>query len=420
MKIQLPELLEHQAEFISDNETRYLALVGGYGAGKSVSLALKCIVLSAYNAGYAGAVLSPTYSMAMKVMVPEIQKQLRAANIPYNYSKSANAFEIIFGNKVTTVHILSAENYDRIAGLNLAFALVDEIDRMNKEVAYAGWRMLQSRLRDGKFYQLACVSTPEGFSFLYDFFEKNKDKEDRRMIKAKTRDNPFLPPEYVNSLFETYPANLIAAYLEGEFVNLASGNVYAEFNRETHKTTQSLNDFPNSVLHVGMDFNNLTRGGVNAVVSVIHNGNIIVIDEFPEMKDTITMAKAIRARYPQRPIYIYPDSAGNQERSNSSITDISILKDRQFGFEVFYHSKSPRVTDRVGAVNARIKNARDEIHFAINVEKCPHTTECLEQQAWGKDGNPDKKTGHDHMLDALGYFVYFRFPISLRGTVKQL
>lgn len=285
------------------------------------------------------------------------------------------------------------------------------------DVAYASFRMLQSRLRRGKAYQLACVSTPEGYNFLYDFFEKNKDKTDRKLIKARTRDNPFLPPEYVDSLLENYPANLIAAYLDGEFVNLASGSVYAEFSREANGTTQTIADFPNHILHIGVDFN---VNNMSAVVNVIHNSQVYVLDEFTGLRDTVSLAKAIRARYPQRPIYIYPDSSGKSERSNSSFTDIAILKDKIFGFEVCYNSKNPRIVDRVGAVNAKIRNAKGDVNLFVNIDKCPQTVEGLEQQGWGKDGNPDKSSGLDHTLDALGYMVHFRFPIALRGTIRQV
>lgn len=416
MKVIFPDLLQHQLEFLEDNTSRHLALVGGYGSGKTFTLALKLIMLSALNAGHEGAALSPTYGMAQKVLIPEIERQLRQSGLSYNYSKSFSTFDIAFGSQTTKLHILSAENYERVAGLNLAFGGFDEVDLMNMDVAYSAWRMLQSRLRSGKVFQLCAVSTPEGYNFLYDFFEKQKDKKDRRIIRARTRDNPFLPEEYVNSLLETYPANLIEAYLEGKFVNLASGNVYSEFNREANGTTQTIDDFPNHILHIGVDFNINNMAGV---VSVIHNNQIYTLDEFSGVKDTTSLAKAIRAKYPQRPIYIYPDSSGKSAHSNSSFTDISILKDRLFGFEVFFNSKNPRVVDRVGSVNAKIKNAKGEIHYFMNPSTCPKLVEALEQQGWGKDGNPDKTTGLDHCLDALGYFIHFRYPITLRGTARQ-
>jgi hypothetical protein len=41
----------------------------------------------------------------------------------------------------------------------------------------------------------------------------------------------------------------------------------------------------------------------------------------------------------------------------------------------------------------------------------PTVTECLEQQIYDDNGEPDKKAGKDHAPDALGYFLHFKWPI---------
>ncbi|WP_369081323.1 hypothetical protein, partial [Streptobacillus moniliformis] len=44
-------------------------------------------------------------------------------------------------------------------------------------------------------------------------------------------------------------------------------------------------------------------------------------------------------------------------------------------------------------------------------DKCPEYTDALEQQAYDKNGMPDKEGGFDHVNDAGGYFIAKRFPI---------
>ena len=61
-----------------------------------------------------------------------------------------------------------------------------------------------------------------------------------------------------------------------------------------------------------------------------------------------------------------------------------------------------------------ILNAAGERNWKINTDLCPTTTEALEQQVWGVDGTPDKKSGHDHPNDANGYFLVKRYPIVKR------
>ena len=53
----------------------------------------------------------------------------------------------------------------------------------------------------------------------------------------------------------------------------------------------------------------------------------------------------------------------------------------------------------------------------VNPETCPHLVEALEKQAYDKFGEPDKKSGMDHVLDAAGYVIVYRYPIARRTAV---
>ena len=60
--------------------------------------------------------------------------------------------------------------------------------------------------------------------------------------------------EYIENLENSYPSNLIKAYLNGEFVNLESGQVYVDFDPTLNDTKEELyND--NETVHIGLDFN---------------------------------------------------------------------------------------------------------------------------------------------------------------------
>jgi hypothetical protein len=94
---------------------------------------------------------------------------------------------------------------------------------------------------------------------------------------------------------------------------------------------------------------------------------------------------------------------------------------RQAGFTVVVDNTNPAVRDRVNAVNALILNDAGERRWKVNTDACPVLTEAFEQQAYDKNGEPDKKTGHDHPPDAVGYFLVKRWPITKRiATVTPL
>src|SRR5690606_27765655 len=102
------------------------------------------------------------------------------------------------------------------------------------------------------------TTTPEGFKFTYQQFKKAPAEKSSLaglygLIQASTYDNAKnLPDDYIPSLFESYPKQLIAAYLRGQFVNLASGSIYPDFDRVLNNSFESIQE--REPLMVGMDF----------------------------------------------------------------------------------------------------------------------------------------------------------------------
>ena len=66
------------------------------------------------------------------------------------------------------------------------------------------------------------------------------------------------------------------------------------------------------------------------------------------------------------------------------------------------------VKDRVLAVNAAFHKGA----LFVNDKACPETAECLEQQVYDDNGQPDKKGGKDHQNDAFGYPIAYEMPIN--------
>lgn len=408
-------LLKHQVEFVKDVNTRYLGLVTGYGGGKSYSLCVKALHLASLNVGYRAALLEPTNVMVRDVLIPAMDQVLNETGVKYVFRSSPYPeYHIKFPTGTTVILLRSAENYRRLAGLNLAFYGVDEVDTIDKATAVKMWRMLQSRLRTGIVRQGFTTSTPEGFSFLHEFFVENGDRGDRKLIQASSRQNPFLPSDFIESLISNYPENLINAYIDGQFVNLTTGNVYYSFSRQDNGTDKTLDDFPNHILHIGCDFN---INNTSATISVIDKNVIYVLDEIVGAYNTEQLIEMINQKYQGKQIMVYPDSSGKNERTNASMTDIIMLKKE--GYELFYHTKNPLVKNRVGSVNAMIKNGRGERRLFVNVNNCKNLVKSFEQQGYSMNGVPDKESGLDHIVDAIGYFIWFRFPIIEHAVIKQ-
>jgi hypothetical protein len=206
----------------------------------------------------------------------------------------------------------------------------------------------------------------------------------------------------VDSLRKSYPPQLIKAYLEGEFVNLQGNTVYDGFDRTSSHTNLTLKDFPESqMLNIGMDFN---VGRMAAVILMKNDtGQLFAVDELHHLMDTPTMIEAIKAKFPNRQITIFPDASGRSRKSvDSSKSDHRLLKDA--GFRINAPLRNPPVRDRVLSTNVMFLNSAGERNLFVNTKKCPTLTEALEKQVYDDSGTPIKD-GEEDILDALGYGV---------------
>ena len=131
------------------------------------------------------------------------------------------------------------DNPERIVGYETYRAHVDEIDTMKTEKALLAWNKIIARNRQRPegikrpFNRVSAYTTPEGFKFVYNRWVRDVTPG-YEMFQAATYSNPYLPDDYVDNLRAAYPAELIDAYIEGQFVNLTSGTVYNSYSRETN------------------------------------------------------------------------------------------------------------------------------------------------------------------------------------------
>jgi hypothetical protein len=394
-----------QIDFVDDQTVDILGVSAGYGAGKTRALCAKAVHLAVANQGFIGVVMEPTGPLIRDIWQSDFDDFLEAYDIPYTFRASPlPEYMLHLPNGDTKILCRSFENWQRIIGINAAWILADEIDTVAPAIANKAFPKILGRLRAGNVRQFAAASTPEGFRWMWSTFasEDGKGRSDRRLIRMRTQDNPYLPPDFIERLQANYDPQLLKAYLDGEFVNLTTGQVYDRFNRAKHVTTIEAPSY-REPLRIGVDFN---VGNMSAVIAYRNGKTLQVFDEISGAHDTDALAQTIKARYPDHRIYIYPDASGGNRSTNASQTDIAILE--SYGMSNQSPRANPPVRDRVAAMQALMENGKGEIRLHID-HSCRKLIECLELQSYSEKGEPDKDGGYDHMNDAIGYLVWREF-----------
>lgn len=420
----MPTLNVPQSKFLALG-SKYRAFVAGFGSGKTW---VGCAGLCAHawewpriNAGY----FAPSFPQIRDIFYPTIEEVAHDWGLRVDIKESNKEVDFYSGRQYrTTVICRSMDRPQAIVGFKIGHALVDELDVMATPKAEQAWRKIIARMRynaDGLKNGVDVTTTPEGFKFTYQQFKKAPAEKPSLaalygLIQASTYDNAKnLPADYIPSLFESYPKQLIAAYLRGQFVNLASGSIYPDFDRVLNNSFESIQE--REPLMVGMDFNRLK---MSAVAYIERDGWPVAAEEITDGRDTPYMARLLKERYLDKghAVTVYPDaSGGNSSSKNASESDLSIL--REHGLTVRANPTNPAVVDRINAVNALICNGEGVRRLKVNTLRCPKLTESLEQQVYDKNGEPDKSNGLDHLNDAAGYPIAYLWPIVKKTAQVQ-
>lgn len=391
---------------------KYAAFCAGYGAGKSHTLINQALIDASMGGDALIAIYEPSYDLIRLIMAPRLLAKLEEEGIEYEYNKTEQFIKTKsnqFGNFI----LRSLDTPERIVGYESFRAHIDEIDVLNKPQAEIAWLKILGRNRQvlkrnpTAINRVSAYSTPEGYNFMYDTWVKNTNPE-YQLIKASSRSNPFLPKDYLKSLEATYKPEQVAAYIEGEFVNLTTGTIYSDFNRITCNSEEEIisEEDRKEVLYIGMDFN---VGKMASTVYVRRNNGREwhACAEFCNLLDTPEMIRKIKEKYPGHKVVAYPDASGkSRDSTDANKSDLALLE--QAGFEIRVRKNNPYVKERILAVNTAFFHKR----LFVNVKNCPVTTECLEQQPYNDKGEPDKKNGKDHQNDATGYPIAFEMPVK--------
>lgn len=407
--------LSTQSKFHQSQKSK-VALIAGYGFGKTHSLVMHHFKLANLNRGCQLGLLCPTLKMAKRDVMPTFQQICRDNKIIHDYNKSD--FSIYLPQTKTKTWILHGEDDGQsIRGPNLACVLINEFTLINEATYLAAI----ARIRDpkAKFRQLAMSGTFEEFGGVYDLIT-NDDQFD--IFYGSTRENTHLPDSYVKMLESTYDSDMQKQYIEGQPVRRLGKAVCKKFSRSRH-VSDSVRYSPEiQEIWISVDFN------VDPMSAVIwaHQPNekvkLLALESI-NLKDSDTpilsryLTNKLLEEYGKTPnqVSLFPDPAGAARKTvNASKTDLHILRD--FGFSDLRYTKSIRsVKDCVNSLEAMLDRDEIKIH-----PQCKDLIDDLEQVKWKDNGFEFDKTNpkRSHWIDSTKNMIHYAYP-ALKPVVKR-
>jgi len=399
-------LVGAQWDFMQDYETKFLHLSAGFGFGKSRTLVLKLLELSKLNAPYAGGIVVPSYTDFTRDVKIAFEDIFHEHNIKAEYHGSEHKYKLPWTKG--PLYVATAEK--KIRGPNWAYAGINELTLISIE----RFREVIGRVRvkGAKFPQVVSSGTPEGISSEYYSIFVEKPWPNSRILYGDTRENAHnLDESYIQSLFDSYPSQLIDAYLKGLWVNLTGNRFYFSFDKIRNHSDKERDD--SQPYYIGIDFN------VDPMCATIwqkFGKNIYCVDEIVlqggEGYRTENLVEALQSKgYGPYNAMLYPDPAG-QARSTKGLPDHETL--RRAGYQVIARKVAPRLRER----QVNVCNLFEKQIIWVNTKKAPWLTKDLlavEQDPATlekKKNNPNLT----HASDSMDYLISELFPFNGHKT----
>lgn len=425
------ERMPKQKQFVSASE-RNVAYVGGMGSGKSVSLVGSAILNAAAEPnGFSliGRLNMPALeSSTMKTfleMVPEEYGEWQETKKIFTFH---NGHQVIFKH----LDITDPKIVGHIKSMNLSAAYVDEATEISEEVYF----LLVSRLRrkTASRHIVRMSSNPAGHDWVWRHFfdpeRKSSWQENNLGITASSMENVFLPPEYIENMMNTYPADWADRFIYGHFSDF-SDLVYKEFTEQTHVWDAARgyamfggsNNPPSSwPTIIGIDIGSDIDPWAICLIAVAPNGMLFQFEEVygnsllirtiaDELKLKLDMGCGQNER---RAIdgmaYDYANRQAALELAEYDIAGSPAIKEVRPGlFKVAqYMHIDPRLEH---PFNPNVKGAP---RFFVS-SACLNTRRELGAYKWGKDrsGNATGEPSHEssHSPDAVRYALHTFRPL---------
>ena len=393
------KLSKGQLTIVNDHK-RFRVCVAGRRFGKT-HLAIRELCFHARQPHQEVWYVAPTYKQSKNIVWKKLKNRLQDLRWADKINETELSIQLKNGS---TICLKGADNHDSLRGVGLDFIVLDEF----ADIDPAAWfETLRPTLSDRQGRALF-IGTPKGIgNWSYELFQNHLEDPDHwSSYQFTTLDGGNVPEEEIQQARKDLDERTFRQEYMATFETFA-GRIYYSFERALN--VKPFSEPVPDVLYLGMDFN---IDPMSAVVAVRKGDTLHVIDEIRLFSsNTQEAVDEIKSRYPKNKIWVYPDPAARQRKTSAGgVTDLTILQNA--GFIVKAPNSHTPVRDRINSVNSRLCSSSGQRGLFVD-PKCRNTIEGLERHTYKQGSSqPDKDSGYDHMMDALGYMVDYLFPVT--------
>jgi hypothetical protein len=391
--------LSQPQETIANDSHRFICVVAGRRFGKT-HLSIRQLCYHAKEPDSTVWYVAPTYRQAKQIVWRKLKNKLQDLRWSKRVNESELSIELKNGSIIS---LKGADNADSLRGVGLDYLVMDEFADIDPEAWYEVLRPTLADKQGGALF----IGTPKGLgNWAHDLYNMPTEQPEQwASYQYTTVDGGNVKLEEIEAARRDLDERTFRQEFMATFETYA-GRIYYSFERKDN--VKEITDIDLGMIYIGIDFN---IDPMSAVIATRKGDVLYVFDEIRMFSsNTQELVAEIQARYSKSKVMAFPDPASRQRKTSAGgLTDLTILQNAQFLVKApMAHTP---VRDRINAVNSRLCDSTGVRHLYIS-SKCKYTIEGLERQTY-KEGTvqPDKESGYDHQMDALGYMVDYLFPI---------
>jgi len=394
--------LSNPQKTIFNDESRFRVVSAGRRFGKSF-LSIWEMARAARYPNQKIMYVAPSYRQAKSIIWDELKNQLISKRWVKKINESELSILLVNGS---TIVLRSADAGESIRGLEFDLVICDEMAFFPSATIWTD--IIRPTLSSRPGSKALFISTPQGMgNFFYDLYQQGLTTEDWNSHQYTTLEGGQVPEKEIEAAKRDLDHRTYLQEYEASFQS--SGNIiFYAFDKDNIEKFSG--EVPNQI-HIGLDFN---ISKMVAVVAVKYKTGLHIIDEIV-LRNTNTdeMCQAIKQKYPDKMIFVYPDSAGSQRKTSAGTnTDHTILQ--QYGLRIQVNKANPLVKDRINAGNRLLCDANGNRNLFIEPD-CKEVITAISKWEYQPNTSIPKKDaekGYDGVNDSWSYMVSFLYPIK--------